>query len=352
MGSLPVGKLPADLLERLIDRYVAADPRIVVGPGIGQDVTIIQMGDRLLVAKTDPVTFATDQIGWYAVHVNANDIACSGATPRWFLATLLLPEKGATAELAETIFAQVADACRQLGVSLCGGHSEVTHGLTRPIVVGQMLGEVAPDRYVTSAGAEVGDLLILTKGIAIEGTALIANEKHAELGGLLSPARLDRCRAMLRTPGISVVRDAQLALAQGGVHALHDPTEGGVATGLWELAHAAGVGLIVDQQRLPILPDCAILCDHFGLDPLGLIGSGALLIVAVADAAPAIVKRLEAEGISANTIGRVVPAEQSCQIQQPNGVLAALPTFARDEIAGLFDGNRSRGNKEKTANER
>jgi hydrogenase maturation factor len=334
---MPIGKLPAALLEDLLTRFAVADRRVIVGPRIGEDAAVIDMGDRYLVAKTDPITFAADQIGWYAVHVNANDVACCGAAPRWFLATILLPEQAATAELAESIFAQLSRACRQLGVSLCGGHTEITHGLERPIVVGQMLGEVAPDAYVTTGGAEVGDALILTKGFAVEGSAIIAKEKREQLRALLTEAQIARAANFLHAPGISVVREAQLALEAGGVHALHDPTEGGVATGLRELAHAAGVGLLIDEHRLPVLPECEVLCRHFGLDPLGLIGSGALLIASASDRAAAIVRRLRGEGVSATVIGQVVPPERGCVLRSVDQSERPLPVFARDEIARLFE---------------
>ena len=148
--SLLTGKLPAELLERLLAGVVRRDPRVLLGPALGEDAALIDMGDRVLVAKADPVTFATDRIGWYAVHVNANDVACTGARPAWFLATILLPE-GATEALAEEVFAQIEAACGALGVTLVGGHTEVTYGLERPIVAGAMLAEVAPDRVVRKA---------------------------------------------------------------------------------------------------------------------------------------------------------------------------------------------------------
>jgi len=334
--SLPIGKLPPNLLQDLLDRYVTADPRVIVGPGIGRDAAVLDLGDRYLVAKTDPVTYAADEIGSYAVHINANDVACCGATPRWFLVSVLLPEAKATQELIEAIFGQIGRACGQLGIAWCGGHTEVVPGLPRPILVGQMLGEVAPEAYLTAAGAQVGDAVILTKGIAIEGTALIAREMQDRLQGALPAADLRRCTGFLHEPGISIVRDAQLALAAGGVHALHDPTEGGIATGLWEVAQAAGVGLLIDQERLPVLPECAALCRHFGLDPLGLIASGSLLITAERERAAAILGRLEGEGIAAVAIGEVVPAAQGCLLRRGDQSLAPLPVFARDELARLF----------------
>ena len=336
MEHIGLGKLPAELLESMLARHTRADASVLVGPGIGEDAAIIDMGERCLVAKTDPVTFASDQIGWYAVHVNANDVACCGATPRWFLATLLLPEHDTTPDLVEAIFAQIDAACSELDVTLCGGHTEVTHALDRPIVVGQMLGDVSHDAYVTGAGAEEGDVIILSKGIAVEGTALIAREKPAALAGVMDETELERCAAFLRDPGISVVRDARLALAAGGVHALHDPTEGGVATGLWELATAAGLGLRIEREQLPVLPECALMCNHLGLDPLGLIGSGSLLIAAAPDRATAIIDKLMEEQIPATAVGRLVSAAEGHQLCAADGSLEALPRFARDELARLY----------------
>ena len=179
---LPTGKLSYNLLGDMLDRYGARpDPRVVMGPRFGEDAAVIEMPDSYLVTKTDPVTFATEDIGWYAVNVNANDIASRGAEPKWFMATVLLPESGATESLVETIFSQIRGACDDLNITVVGGHTEVTYGLERPIVSGCMLGEVAKDRLVTTSGARPGDTIMLTKGIVIEGTAVIAREKKTEL---------------------------------------------------------------------------------------------------------------------------------------------------------------------------
>ena len=335
---LPTGKLPPELLDELLARHSRPDPRVVLGPRTGEDAAIIDMGDRYLVAKTDPITFATDEIGWYAVNVNANDVACCGAVPKWFLATLLLPEQRTDSALVERVFGQIAQACAALDVTLCGGHTEITYGLERPIVVGQMLGEVSPDAFLTTSGALPGDALILTKGIALEGTAIIASEKRAELAGTMDGEEFDRCAGLLHDPGISVVPDANCAIAAGGVHALHDPTEGGVATSLWELARAAGVGVRIDEDALPVLESCRVLCRHFDLDPLGLIASGALLIAAASDAADGIVAALAGVGVSACRIGEVVADSEGCTLRNVSGRDRPLPQFARDEIARLFEG--------------
>ncbi len=337
MPFLPAGKLPADLLQAVLAPHAARDPRVVVGARVGEDAAVLDLGDRYLVAAADPITFATDDLGWYAVTINANDIAVRGATPRWFLATLLLPE-GATDEAAvRRLFAQITEACAAHAVSLVGGHTEVTRGIDRPLVAGTMLGEVAKDRLVTTAGARVGDAVMLTKGVPLEGAAIIAREKERESLARGVPASVIRtAQGFLRAPGIGVCREAQIACTVAHVHAMHDPTEGGIATALHELAAAADVGLRIEAERIAVLPEGRALCAAFGLDPLGTIASGALLLTLPADESGRVLAALARAAITAQVIGAVVDAAQGVTLvtgarQWP------LPTFARDEIARLFE---------------
>lgn len=333
---LAPGKLPHVDLARLLAAYTDHDPRLVVPPGLGEDAAVIDLGDRYLVAKTDPITFATEAIGWYAVHVNANDVAAMGAEPRFFLATVLLPAGRADIETAEGILRSIHEAAASLGVLVCGGHTEVTHGLDRPIVVGQMLGEVSPERLVRSSGLRPGDALLLTKGLGIEGTAVIARERREELLGRGYTADfLDRGARFLISPGISVVRDARLATASGRVTAMHDPTEGGVATALFELATASGVGLEVEAEAMPLAEETGRLCTEFALDPLGLISSGALLIGCVAADAPGILAALVTAGIPAARIGSAREEGFGLRLHRA-GAWSELPVFSADELTRLF----------------
>ena len=287
--NLPVGKLPPDLLARLLAQSPVQDPRVVLGPGIGLDCALIDAGNNLLAFKSDPITFASDEIGWYAVQVNTNDIATTGATPRWLLVTLLLPGQGTTAELVEAIFQQLQTACQEFGVTIVGGHTEITHGLARPILMGTMIGEVRREDLVTPRGALRGDLLLLTKGVPIEATAILAREFPDRLARLglelgddpgLNESELQEAQAFLYEPGISVLRDASIATRAGEVHAMHDPTEGGLYAALWELARACGHALAVDLEAVPVPQLSARICRILGLDPLGAIASGALLLAA------------------------------------------------------------------------
>jgi hydrogenase maturation factor len=287
------------------------------------------------VVKSDPITFATDEIGWYVVHVNANDIATMGATPSWFLLTLLLPEKKTSQRMIEGIFAQVSQACQSLGVVLCGGHTEITYGLDRPIAVGLMLGEVEKENLVRTAGVQAGDDVILSKGIAIEGTAVLARELEETLVGQVGIDLVTRGRGFLTDPGISVMQDAAIVCRTGHPHAMHDPTEGGLATGLWELAHASGKGIVVNVAEVPIFPETDAFCRALDLDPLGLIASGALLATASPEDSARMVAALSKEGIGATVIGKVVAGPPVVQMETDEG-LVPMPVFEQDELTRLF----------------
>lgn len=343
-SPLPVGKLDFPLLADLLARYRRDDPRVLVGPAPGEDAAVIDMGDRLLVVKSDPITFATDEIGYYAVHVNANDVAIRGARPRWFLATLLLPEGSTTPELVDAIFHQVHSACETLGIAVVGGHTEITHGLPRPILSGHMLGEVDRDRLITTAGLRPGDRVLAARGIPIEGGAILGREKSAELLARgMTEREVAALRGLLHEPGISVVEAALTAAEAGGVTSMHDPTEGGICTGLLEMAAASGVGLRIHRERLPLFSLVVRACELLGLDPLGTIASGCLLIGADPDAAPEILDALRAGGVRAEEVGYVVESAQGCAfvpgLRGQTGMSAPpepIPWFHQDEIAKVF----------------
>jgi hydrogenase maturation factor len=333
---LPVGKLPPALLAQLLAQAPAQDPAVVVGPGVGIDCAVVEVGPKLLVYKSDPITFATDDIGWYLVQINANDIATTGAVPRWLLVTLLLPEGQTTAALVEQIAHQLYTACRQLDIALIGGHTEITHGLDRPIAAGTMIGEVNRDQLITPRGANAGDRILLTKGVPIEATAILAREFPEQLRPHLSPEELAQARHFLTDPGISVLQDAQIAIGAGTVTAMHDPTEGGLAAALWELAQASGRSLVVDTSAVPIPPLSARICRAFDLDPLAAIASGALLLTTPAEDTDPICRALADEGIACAEIGRVVAGPTAVWRQTGNG-REELPYPERDEIARTYE---------------
>lgn len=336
---MEIGKFPPALLEKLLAKNVIQDPRVAIGPLVGEDAAVLEVGERFIVAASDPVTFATDQVGWYAVQVNANDVACCGASPRWFLATLLVPERFSEGN-AEEIFDQILQACEEVGATLIGGHSEVTYGIDRPIVLGTMLGEVERDKLVRTGGAQEGDSIVVTKGIAIEGTALLARERDQELQQAgVDPQTLKEATELLSVPGISVLHDAVIACASVQVHSLHDATEGGLATGLKEVAFASGMGLAVEEGSIPVLPQCRAICQALELDPLGLLASGALLVTLEAGEVPTLLAALDREGINGYEIGQVLAPEEGLVLFGSQGEIP-LPQFSRDELARYLSSSR------------
>jgi hydrogenase maturation factor len=332
---LPAGKLKPETLTKLL-RHTSQAKELVVGPAVGEDAAVIDQGDRHLVVTTDPITFATEHCGWYSVCVNANDIAACGGKPRYYSAAIVLPEGKSRIEDVEALFAEIEDACREIGVLWIGGHTEVSPTVNTVLVAGQMIGEVTPENLCRSSDAKVGDALVLVKAAAIEATAIIATEKAEKVGAVHGAEMTKRSQNFLFAPGISVVREARLA-RNFPVHAMHDPTEGGVATGIRELCMASNCGAVVEATAITVLPETEALCQQFGLNPLGAISSGALLLTLPAEAASDLLREYDKAGIPAQVIGEIVPPGVGLQLQEMEGDAKPLPEFIVDEITKLYE---------------
>jgi hydrogenase expression/formation protein HypE len=304
MAQVVEGKIRHRLLAGLLSRLTPPGRSVVVGPAIGEDACAVEAGGDLVVASSDPITFTAHHIGYYSVNVNANDVATMGARPRWFVATLLLPP-GTGERAMRTVFDEVDRTCVGLGIRVVGGHTEVTSAVTSPVVVGTMLGTVPRQRLVRPRRARRGDAILMTKRLALEGTSIIARERRADVERLLGNRRAARARNLLFDPGISVVREALTAVRASPVHAMHDPTEGGLLWGLRELAQATCLGIEIDVERIPVFDETERICKRFGIDPLGLIASGSLLIVASQRHAAGISGAIRALGIECTVIGRM-----------------------------------------------
>jgi len=327
---MEMGKLPKDLLVRLLS-HTQENLNVIIGPAYGEDAAAVLLTREVLVAASDPITFATDQIGWYAVTVNANDIAVAGAIPKYFLATILLPTTSTEKEAAD-VFTQITVACDRLKISLIGGHTEITDAVTRIVVSGVMFGETDRDNMITTSGAQVGDDVLLIGSIAIEGTALLAIEATRELKKAgVDDHTIERAAGFLKDPGICVVSYARAVADCSGVHSMHDPTEGGIASALQEVAYASGCGIIIDRESIPILDECRLFCKSLNMDPLGLIASGSLLLTCDPYSTNDIIEALEAVSTSVVQIGTVT---ENPEVVFSDGSL--FPEFKRDEIARYF----------------
>ncbi len=326
------GKLPQDLLKSLLSRLSKPGEEVIIPPQVGEDACVIEQKKQFIVCTTDPVTFTSEHIGHYALNVNANDVATMGATPRWFLATLLVPP-GFGRKQITCIFDELDQAARRLGVSICGGHTEVSSAVSRAVVVGMMIGEVSQKDLVNPRCAAEGDVILLTKRLAVEGTSIIARERRRETEKVLGRSRARKAREFLFSPGISIVKEALAAIHVASVHAMHDPTEGGLIWGLRELSEVTGLGVRVDLDRIPIYEETRLLCNHFGLNPLGLIASGSLLIVVSPEDEKRVTGAIKRRRIECTAIGVLCKgASRFYSYGRP----VRLPSIAQDEITRLL----------------
>ncbi|MEM0308369.1 MAG: AIR synthase family protein [Thermofilaceae archaeon] len=328
------GKLPPDLLTKyVLSRVGVPDPDVIVGPTIGEDAAVIDLGGgRVLVAHVDPITGAVESMGWLAVHIACNDVAVRGVKPRWLLSVLYLPE-GANPELVDRITSQIDEAAREVGAMVVGGHSEFTPGLSRPLISMTALGVAEKGRVVTTSGAREGDAVVMTKTVAVEGTAILATDFGSVLRSKGVPDEiLERGRQFLRR--VSVVREA-LALAEAQLaSSMHDPTEGGLLGGLAEVAYASRRTIEVWEERVPMAEETAIMTRALGLDPLKLISSGVLVATIPQDRVGEALKILEKLGVRATVIGRVTEfTGHYVVLHRRSGYVEKLEDFyVRDEL--------------------
>jgi hydrogenase maturation factor len=341
-SALPVGKLPFELLGSLLSSLSPADDTVVVGPGLGRDAAVIDIGGTLLVVKNDPITFVSREAGTYLVNVNANDLSCLGAVPRWMLVTALLPEHGSTPELVADLFNQLQRSCASLGVSLVGGHTEITAGVPRPLLIGTLIGTAPAGGLLFPGNANRGDRILLARPAAIEGTALLALEREDLLVGEFGTEFVTDAQALLHDPGISVVSIARTLLDAGAVTALHDPTEGGVATGVREIAAASGLGAVMNRDLVPLRAETRAIATYFGLDPLGMLSSGTLLATVGPEQVETVMTCSADAGIDIAVIGKLTSITSGYQLLE-NNRSSELPVFQTDEVTRALAATERKG---------
>lgn len=313
------GKLPPALLREVLAGAPPMPDEVRLGPALGEDAAAIDVEAGCLVVAADPITLTGEGIGWSAVAVNANDVAVMGVRPRWFLATVLLPV-GTTESDVRRLFADLHAAVTDLGVALVGGHSEITGAVRQPIVSGVMLGIGSPDELVRSSGAVPGDGVVQIGEAPIEGAAVLAVASSAPWPPIGTAV-----------PSISVV-EAALAAAGLGASAMHDPTEGGLAAGLHEIAEASGVAIVVDPSEVAWFPPAVEVVEAAGANPWSTLASGTLLATFGPGASDTAVRELRRLGHVAAIIGEVKEGQGVTELSGTQ-----LPWPDRDEVARLLE---------------
>jgi len=270
-----MSKFSLDVLNQCVYPYFKSDdPDVIMGSSFGEDVALTRVGSGLLASHLDPIVGAVKNIGWLAVHVACNDIATSGAPPRWIQLLVLVPHKEDKALLTH-IMGDAAKAAGEVGVSIIGGHTGYSASLSRPLVAVTALGTLGDQPPVLTRGAKLGDHILITKGIALEGTAILACD-FASVARVLGLSEKDLDKAKQLMNQVSVIQES-LLLAKHGASAMHDVTRGGLLETLLELAMLSGVGITVAYERIPIPTVAARFATAFGFDPLKMISSGTLV---------------------------------------------------------------------------
>jgi hydrogenase expression/formation protein HypE len=328
--TLPPGKIPVDLLKEVIFKNLGVHrDEVALGPAAGIDGAVINVGSKSLIVSMDPITGALERIGWLAVNVNANDVSTFGVEPAFFLSCILLPER-ADRKTVEIISSQMDKAAKGLEMAIVGGHCESTPGLTNPIVVGCAMGVAEKGNYVTAAGAKAGDKIMITKTAGIEGTAILAADREEKLRKTVGSSTLKRAKEFFSM--ISVAKEAAIAFKTGGVHAMHDPTEGGIAGGIHEVADASNLGFKIFEDRIPVAKETSEICGAFEIDPAYLIASGSMLIAARKEVADDIKKTLIKSGISASIVGEFLSSPEDRIVKRKNGHETELPRPICDHL--------------------
>jgi len=327
--SFRIGKIPPEALSKIVFSHLGnPNPRMLLGPGVGRDFAALKY-DRLFILTTDPVTGTSRQIGQHSVHINANDIAVAGAKPVWYMCTILLPFGTKKRELSE-IMKGIDTVCHMLGITVVRGHTEITRGLDRPIIVGFMIGE-RKGRLLKSEDVRIGDRIVMTKTAGIEATAILASDFADRLkkmpDGLLSKARRNSNQ-------IGILREALAISNVPGLRVMHDPTEGGVLNACWELAASANLGVEIWGDKIPIAPETREICSSLGLDPLKIMSSGCLLAVVSPRDEDRVVKTLQRLPVRVSTIG-TMRSRRSGRRYSLKGESLELRAVPQDELYSL-----------------
>ncbi len=331
--TLPSGKLDPSFLTRLLARVKTDRPDLLLGPRPGTDAALVQIGPEVLAITSDPITFVTTRLAAYLVQVNANDLAVCGARPEYLVLDLLVPP-GTPAHDLEAFFEDLRAEIHPLGIAVIGGHTEVTDAVQRMVAVGTLIGRVEA-RHLHPDQVRPGDRLLQVQPVPIEGMAILAQEMPETLREVLGEEEIQKCQRLMDDPGIGVLAWAQRIWPIREVRWMHDPTEGGIATAIHEMAMATGLGIVVEPDRFLVLPEAQKAARRLKFDPLGLIASGCLLVAVAPEGVDRVRAALQGEKVPVQEIGKF-QKEPGVWVQREGEPPAPLPMFAQDELTRLL----------------
>lgn len=325
---LGTGKLDSDVLKKLVfDKIKYRNDDVRVRPGIGEDCAVVEFGDYECVMSTDPITSAVSDIGRLAIHITCNDIASNGVHPLGIMLAVMLPE-GTTDEDVEHIMGQAAETASELKVEIIGGHTEITPAVNQPVIVSTALGKAVKNTSQSGNEMEPGDYIMMTKSAGLEGCGIIACDYEDKLKKVLSKDEIAKAKSFLDK--VSVVREGTAA-GKIGTHGMHDITEGGILGAVWEMCQISKKGAVIWKDSIPVERETEKICEFFGIDPLRLISSGAMVIIVPEDKLEAMKLAMSSHDVECSIIGRVEEKEKGIMLEDGGKYEEVIPPYA-DEI--------------------
>ena len=299
---LSTGKLDSDLLKSLVfDKITYRSDEVKVRPGIGEDCAVMDFGQYECVMSTDPITSAISDIGRLAIHITCNDIASNGVQPPGIMLAVMLPE-GTTEDDVAHIMGQAAETAGSLGVEIIGGHTEITPAVKQPVIVSTAIGKTLSGASQSGNNMAPGDYIMVSKSVGLEGSGIIACDFEEQLKDVLTEAEIARAKSFLDM--VSVVAEG-VAAGTVGTHGMHDITEGGIMGAVWEMCQISHRGAQIWEDDIPMEPEVRKICQHFDINPMRLISSGAMVIVVPAEKKEEMLDAMERAGVACSIVGRI-----------------------------------------------
>ena len=323
---MEIGKLSNEELDRIIfSKIKHKDERVLVGSGIGEDCSIIDIKDELCVISSDPITATTSNMGKLAVYVSCNDIASKGIKPFGIMVTLLAPPT-ATLEDIQKIMEDILQVSNELQIQLLGGHTEVTDAVNRIVLSVTSLGGGSKDYLTLEEMIQCGDLLVMTKYAGLEGTIILYDDFKNQIEALTEK---DKEELEYLSSSLSVIEEGLMG-AEIGVRSMHDATEGGVLGAAWEMAEKVKLGVRIMPQNIPILEVTKKITSQLHINPFKLISSGVMLMIVSKEKKEVLLKSLHEKNINGAVIGEFVKGES--KIITEDGQLLPLDAPETDEL--------------------
>ncbi len=326
---MKAGKLKESVFKRSILKQLhKRNDNVLIGPAIGGDFGAVTMDEEnAIVLSSEPVTLTRDMIGSTAIQVACNNVACSGAIPTAVSVTMLLPTSFNEEEIRD-LMKDMDKACEACEVDIISGHTEVSRAVKEPLVIATVMGTVKRKAMRHSSYVCPGMDIVATKWVGLEGTAILAREKEAELRSRYAKPFIDKAKTFSQM--MSIIPEAAVA-ASSGAGAMHDVSEGGVFGALWELAESAGVGLEIDLKKIPIRQETIEICEYFDMNPYKLLSGGCLLIAT--EDGNGLVMELEKANIPAVVIGKATDSNDRVLLNEDERRF--LETTQTDELYSI-----------------